>query len=205
MRSIEFCVDFYFCYEIFHLNVVFFLSYVGIFRTRKIILKKNNITSCARDIISRAWHNISSEQYIISCARDNISCAGHNFYINTCQNQELRLWMELIYQQFILCPNFDVVVWYIDTVYHFWNTFIEYWMMMKTLFDYKVFFSHDEIHRVIIYMYIFTFSNVFPCMTLTTKLTFNFAWIHLITWYCNVLSLQIILCLYQYLLEHEFA
>ena len=30
---------------------------------------------------------------------------------------------------------------------------------------------------------IFTFANGFPYMTLSTKLTFNFAWIHLITWY----------------------
>ena len=40
-------------------------------------------------------------------------------------------------------------------------------------------FTHQNVKQRII----FTFANVFPYMTLTTKLTFNFAWIHLITWY----------------------
>ena len=34
-----------------------------------------------------------------------------------------------------------------------------------------------------IHIRIFTFANVFPYMTLTTNLTLNFAWIHLIMWY----------------------
>ena len=42
-------------------------------------------------------------------------------------------------------------------------------------------FCHNFFSRR--HIIICTFANVFPYITLTTKLTFNFAWIHLITWY----------------------
>ena len=100
---------------------------------------------CAWDItcISGAW-------LIILCTWHIISCAQHNLYINTCQYQELRLKMEVIYQiNLFVLPLMLQVVWCINMVYQFWNTTIEYGIMIKTLFDFNMFFSQDEIHLVI--------------------------------------------------------